>query len=212
MAVGIPKPDTFRWKVLEALVRNEEGTSTEVTSWVLPGPARLTPYGSATEWRQWRAFVTAEKAKSRTKVSRALGRLQERGLIARTGPAELHAWALKALRKGGVAAILRHIHEVGFTDSEVDLDDPDSVPGVEDVPGVDRSAAQRIVEALAAGPKSRTMLYRESTGKWGAPTGAWLRVYSRLCERDVICAPAVRRPTTEGRKLIKDAEKAGEEG
>jgi len=203
-----PRPDTLRWSILEFLVRNEEATVDEVTSHVLPAPRRDRPFIDTADWRMWREHLEEHTTFSRKRVSREMGRLQECGLIARAGPARLHDWVAPAIRDKGMSSVLRHLYEIGMVSgsaASVDVD-PDDIPSVDDVPGVARSTAVKIILALLKqGALGRTALHRACTGSRRSPSGAWLRTYSMLCDKDIICAPGVRRPTTAGARLINNS-------
>jgi len=111
------------------------------------------------------------------RVSRALGRLQERGLIETRGPPIVAPWWLAVAQRRGVLPALR---------------------SAADVEGGDLTSHVAMVAEVEKGPRSAAALLGAS------PSGARKRVYADLIAWGVVLPPSQRWATEAGLALLQN--------
>jgi len=115
--------------------------------------------------------------RSVAKVSRILGRLQERGLIETRGPPLVAPWLVPSLERDGVRKVL------------IDAADEDREPS--------ETHETLVTRCLTAPPDSAADLLGPS------PSGNLKRAYADLVTWGVIVPPARRWPTEAGLRLLE---------
>lgn len=125
-----------------------------------------------------RTRVGGRREAAAARVSRALGRLQERGLVETRGPPVVAPWWLAVARRRGVLPALR---------------------SAADVDGGDLAGHVAMVAEVEKGPRSAAALLGPS------PSGARKRTYADLVAWGVILPPSQRWATEAGLALLQDS-------
>ena len=188
-------PGTLAHDVLRLVAAHPgELDASTIAERLLPGPPWRPPFPATHAERaaSYAAWLTEERgplgADGRTRtggrreaaaarVSRALGRLQERGLIETRGPPILAPWWLAVAQRRGVLPALR---------SAADVDDGDLTSHV------------AMVAEVEKGPRTAAALLGTS------PSGARKRVYADLIAWGVILPPSQRWATEAGLALLRN--------
>ena len=185
-----PNTDAYRVLALIAATPGELDAAT-ISARLYTAPPMSWPIGTHAErCAAYNAWLLSERGPMGTqgkrsggridaataKVSRILGRLQERGLIETRGPPLVAPWLLPSLERDGVQQVL------------LDAADEEREPTA--------THALLVVRCLREPPESAADLLG------AAPSGNVKRAYADLVTWGVIVPPARRWPTVPGLKLL----------
>ena len=190
MIAVTPTTDAYRVLTLIAATPGEWDAAT-IAARLYPAPPLALPMSShAARSAAYNAWLLSERGPmdaqgkrsggridaATAKVSRILGRLQERGLIETRGPPLVAPWLLPSLERDGVQQVL------------LDAADEEREPTA--------THALLVVRCLKSHPESAADLLG------AAPSGNVKRAYADLVTWGVIVPPARRWPTVAGLKLL----------
>ena len=144
--------------------------------WEAP-PATAGHAARSASYATWRAAHRQHQRSSCDRVSRLLGRLQERGLIETRGAPLLADWWPRAVRRHGAESALRGVM------------DEDTERGA-------LASHLALIARVEKGPASTSALLGPS------PSGATKRTYDDLVTWGVIVPPSFRWPTPAGVALV----------
>lgn len=147
----------------------------QIGAMVLPWPKPAHPPTGLEDIRARAVARATHEAGAATKVSRALGKLVEAGLVEPTAAPRLAPWFTDTARRHGLDRALERAHPRW----------PGRVPAM---PGHVRLLA----EVGGKGPPSTHALLGES------PSGARKQAYRDLCDWGVLVSPRCRWPTPKG--------------
>ena len=177
-AMITPRPDTLPGRVLRLLVAYPgELRAADIAEHLYPRPRRITPYVNAADYRSWQGEVAEWHTHHTALVSRAIGRLQEAGLVERLGRVRVAAWFAEDAKTRGVISAL------------------DRANPRWPAPSPPLTGAGFLVHLLIGGVE-------KSPGDCVPKSGAGQRTYARLVEWGVLVAPSQRVATEKGRALV----------
>lgn len=157
-------------------------TASDIAAHLFPPPKLDHQLPTAAAWREWGAAKEAHIRATSRRVSRALGKLQEQGLVAPCRPPHLAAWFLDDAAKRGLALALHRAHPAW----------PGKVPAL----------GRHFILVGRLGDEG-PMIVHDLLG--ATPDGATKRAYRELVEWGIVVAPSLRWATAAGVALVEVA-------